>query len=83
MRLAKLAVAAGCAALLYMPVVAAAQSDAGASKMKGPPNANGYGKDQGIETQNPVVGNGGSDKDHDMPSASNMKGPPNANGYGK
>lgn len=81
----KLAMAAGCVALLSMPVAANAQSDtsSGASNMKGPPNANGFGKDEGIQKQNPVVGNGGTDQDHDMPSASNMKGPPNANGYGK
>lgn len=75
------------AALLAGPGLAAAQSDTppSAENMQGPPNANGFGKDQGIEKQSPVIGNAGPNAkgDEEAPTAKNMKGPPNANGYGK
>ena len=75
--------AAACAACLAVPVGAMAQDqptglapDApSASNLKGPPNANGYGQDNGRS--------GAAASKDDTPSASNLKGPPNANGYQK
>lgn len=68
------AIAVLIAALVGAPLAAMAQGEApNAKDMKGPPNANGYGKDQGMDKTG-----GAEDK---APSAKDMKGPPNANGY--
>lgn len=67
-------VSAAIAALAASPLAAFAQdgnSSSTGQKMKGPPNANGYGKDQGRS----------SSEDTDKSNASGkVKGPPNANG---
>lgn len=81
-----LAAAAG-AALVLAPGIALAQAGStsgapSASDMKGPPNANGYGTDTGMEKGSTVVGHAGSSQE-ETPSAKDLKGPPNANGYSK
>lgn len=83
----KLLLAAAGAALLLAPGVALAQTGAAgdapsASDMKGPPNANGYGKDTGMDKGSTVVGGAGSSKDEGS-SGKGMKGSPNADGFGK
>ena len=85
--MSKLLLAAAGAALLFAPGVALAQAGStsgapSASDMKGPPNANGYGTDTGMEKGSTVIGGAGSSKE-EAPSAQNLKGSPNANGYGK
>ena len=83
----QLLVAAAGAALVVAPGIALAQTNGTtgdsttASDMKGPPNANGYGKDTGMDKGSTATGKGGGSSDN--PSATNMKGPPNANGYSK
>ena len=83
----KLLLAAASAALLLAPGLAMAQAGStgeppSASDMKGPPNANGYGKDTGMAKGSTVVGGGGSSKD-ETSSGKGMKGSPNADGFGK
>ncbi len=74
----KLITAATCAAFIVLPGPLSAENAAdapSASNLKGPPNANGYGKSSGTSSS--------PDTKAEAPSASNMKGPPNANGYQK
>ena len=83
----KLLLAAAGAAFILTPVVALAQAGStseapSASDMKGPPNANGYGRDTGMAKGSTVVGGAGSSKD-EAPSGKGMKGSPNADGFGK
>ena len=69
------AIAIMIAALAGAPMAAMAQGTTpSANDMKGPPNANGYGKDQGMDKTD-------TDPSDKTPSAKDMKGPPNANGY--
>jgi len=52
--------------------------------MKGLPNANGFGKDEGIDKSSPMAGTAGAERGTESaPSATGLKGPPNANGYQK
>jgi hypothetical protein len=76
------------ASLFALPLTAMAQSNdtqAPATNMKGPPNANGFGKDQ--ETGRSSSGGAASGTDLNSKggptSAKDLKGPPNANGYSK
>ena len=83
----KLLLAAAGAALTLAPGLVMAQAGStgeapSASDMKGPPNANGYGTDTGMEKGSTVVGGAGSSQE-EAPKAKDLKGPPNANGYGK
>ena len=71
---------ATCASLIALPGTVGAQGQSSpegpiASDLKGPPNANGYGK----ETDTGPSG----DTKAEAPSASKLKGPPNANGFQK
>jgi len=75
--------AAACALMAWPIGGAMAQANNPSAKdMKGPPNANGYGKNEGIDSSSSMSSNSKKGSD-DMPSASNMKGPPNADGYKK
>ena len=87
MRASILAVAATAVALV-LPAAALAQTGASdspsASNMKGLPNANGFGKDEGIDKSSPMAGTAGAERGTESaPSATGLKGPPNANGYQK
>ena len=82
------AIAAALAALLVTPLggsAVMAQTNPSATDMKGPPNANGFGKHEGIDQSSSMAGTAGSARNStgDEPSASKMHGPPNANGYHK
>ena len=73
--------------LLFMPLNAMAQGEGsttapGASNLKGPPNANGFGHAQDAGTAGGSA-NGQAGSEGDAPSATNLKGPPNANGFRK
>jgi hypothetical protein len=75
---------------LVLPVGVAAAQNGGTSSapsaehMQGSPNANGYGKGEGIEKVSPMEGATGVERNgKEGSSATDMKGPPNANGYSK
>jgi hypothetical protein len=75
---------------LVLPVGVAAAQNSGASSapsaehMQGSPNANGYGKGEGLEKVSPMDGATGVERNgKEGSSATDMKGPPNANGYSK
>lgn len=83
-----ISIAAATLAALAGPLggAALAQTDQpSATNMHGSPNANGFGKHEGIDKSSPMTGAAGSERSSsgDEPSASKMHGPPNANGYGK
>ena len=78
-----------CTSLLLPVGIAAAQNDGASSspsaeRLQGSPNANGYGKGEGIEKASPMEGATGAERNgKEGSSPKDMKGPPNANGYGK
>ncbi len=74
MRVSVIALVASLVALPFAAAPAAfAQDNPSAKDLKGPPNANGYGKEKMGKTTT----------DEKEASGKDLKGPPNANGYEK
>jgi hypothetical protein len=75
------------ASILAFPLTAMAQNNDASptTNMKGPPNVNGYGKDQETGRSSSTGGATSTERNANdrMPSTNDLKGQPNTNDYSK